>query len=162
MDKWLAATYVCKIKQISFFPRVGRSVLTFFSSSSTPYFVWSYSHFDGHRRCFSETFNFQIWEHVDVTWSIWFYCAVVMVLSWYYWWWPGGRLVLKLWYLRSFIKSWSRRNYYHVTSSKRRLLSSIQILQSISDSRQLTLTERNHLHHLFRHLRQIQASEETM
>jgi len=40
----------------------------------------------------------------------------------------GGRLVLKLWSLRSYLKSWSRHNFYHVLTSKREILSSIHIL----------------------------------
>ena len=47
-------------------------------------------------------------------------------------------------------------------SSKQQLLFSIQTLQTISDSRQLTLIKMNHLTYLFRQLEQIQASEEPM
>ena len=38
---------------------------------------------------------------------------------------PGGRLVLKLRSLRSFLKSWGRQNISYVVSSKRQLLSSV-------------------------------------
>jgi len=67
-----------------------------------------------------------------------------------------------------FLKSWSRRdpgsrkNFHHVTYGKWQLLFTTQILQSISDSHQLTLMEQNHLNHLSRQLEQIQTSEKIM
>ena len=75
--------------------------------------MWmSHDHFDSNVR--------QFWSFLDIT------CVD-----------PGGRLVLKLWSLRSYLKSWSRHNFHHVLTSKRQLLSSIHVLQTINDSRRL-------------------------
>ena len=59
--------------------------------------------------------------------------------------------------LRSFLK-----HFAHIISSKRQLLASIQVIQTISDTLPLTSMERNHLSHLNMQLEQIHTTEETM
>ena len=70
--------------------------------------------------------------------------------------------LVAVWFLSSnvydhFSKLGAEINFYHVISCKRQLLSFMQFLQSISDSRQLTLMERNHLSHLTRQLEQFKV-----
>jgi len=73
----------------------------------------------------------------------------------------GGKLIMKLRALRSFIKSWSRQNFTHVITSKRQLLSSIHL------SNPLVIFDLLHswskfISHLSMQLEHIQTAKETM